>query len=545
MGTDFQKDKKYNMNEFVKLKINLGKICYFPGEIINGTIQLIPTEKLKQPIISTPKVDYLLTQSQFYQYSTGSGKHRHTVRVNEDTTIFAASLIYNNIMEANILNGVNIPFSFQLSPNCLPTIQIHSRLYTRHLLTIGIAALEAKTTVVIVVKNPQYFSSFNGRLAAPAVKAENFTKKKFLFSKGNFTVTLKIPKNIFVYGEQIPFLVTLDCSSLELSLDGITIILERIANKNYKDNHSNRRSWDTSVINQKIYKFKQEKLPKYEISDVIPFPTSSTEISVFPPIVYNLLDQKQPEEIFKMLDTIVLVPASYTGLISVDYFIKVKVNFKSSLTTDESISLPIDVFSVPNAPPMANPPNVVPNPNVPLNPNMPPPNPNVVYPPPPNTNPMPNQQYPQSNSNDNYPPPEYLNSNSNPSPTPGTITSPPYPNNIPVSNEISNNNPNDPNMNYQQNNPNNYPNYSSPGTSFYGQPMSGNNIPSQPQANYPPQYQNSYPDQGSNNTTQQSNTYYNNIENSADSSELPPPLPSNADAQNNNYYGNNQNPDGQ
>ena len=89
-------------------------------------------------------------------------------------------------------------------------------------------------------------------------------------------------------------------------------------------------------------------------------------------------------------------------------------------------------------------------------------------------------------------------------------------------------------MNYPQSNHNNYPNYSSPDTSFYGQSMNVNNTSSQPQENYSYQNQNSYPIQNSNdysssetnndiNTPQQPNIFYNN--NLGNSSELPPPLP--------------------
>ena len=48
MGYDINKDPRYNIEKNISIKIELNKICYYPGEIITGKLILSPKPGITQ-----------------------------------------------------------------------------------------------------------------------------------------------------------------------------------------------------------------------------------------------------------------------------------------------------------------------------------------------------------------------------------------------------------------------------------------------------------------------------------------------------------------
>ena len=120
----------------------------------------------------------------------------------------------------------------------------------------------------------------------------------------------------------------------------VTVSLFRKARKNNKQDYSNIMRESIDDLNQK--KFDLEKgLKNYHISDFIEFPTTSNYNSVYPPNVYASFDQHGLFEIDDLKFGYSLYPSTYNVLISVDYFINLKIYFDSSLTFDEEFIVPI------------------------------------------------------------------------------------------------------------------------------------------------------------------------------------------------------------
>ena len=91
----------------------------------------------------------------------------------------------------------------------------------------------------------------------------------------------------------------------------------------------------------------EKGLKNYSISDFINFPTSSDYNSVYPPNVYQSLNQHGLFEVNEPNFNYKIYPCSYQGLVSIDYFIKFKICLDSSLTSDERLFIPIYFASNP------------------------------------------------------------------------------------------------------------------------------------------------------------------------------------------------------
>ena len=110
--------------------------------------------------------------------------------------------------------------------------------------------------------------------------------------------------------------------------------------------HSEAKSISEDKINKKNL-ILEKGLKNNFISDFINFPTSSDYNSVYPPNVYQSLDQHGSFEVNEPNFNYKIYPCSYQGLVSIDYFIKFKICLDSSLTSDERLFIPIYFASNP------------------------------------------------------------------------------------------------------------------------------------------------------------------------------------------------------
>jgi len=344
MGNNFEKNKKYNSENYVHLTLNIDKRCYSQGEYIKGTLFLIGKRGLIQTQLIDPTAKATLSEIQHYVYQeeTQGGEGNETIERDEEeeNIIFENRLCFSEYTGANLVSGVQIPFSIQVT-NCYPSCIFSSRDYVKHFLTIEFPSVQAKRTEMIVIKNNQSFTIENRLYESPAIRTLEMEKHKFiLFSKGKFAAALKLAKNVFAYNENIPFELDIDCTQLELKIKSIEVNLRRCERRNYKNNKDKVRNSSFKTIMPKVINLVKGQ-PKYSIKDVIQFPILASELN--PMAMYKELDEKKDEI---KLEKIHLAPSSKGGLLSVDYSLSIKLNFSTKLSTNEKITIPL-YFYVP------------------------------------------------------------------------------------------------------------------------------------------------------------------------------------------------------
>ena len=344
MGTDLY--NKYNKEDTLTINIELNKNCFFPGECISGKIILFPRIESIDILMNIPNLNISLMQLQYYSYSRGSGKHRHTVREHEDINLINSSLNIKDFVTPDYLGGFSIPFSVQIPINAYPSIYEDSSVYVKHFLTIELPQVKSKRTKMIFIKNI-FPNNLEGNLLRQSINENyEFKKHSFLVSKGLYLINIKLIKNYFFYNEQIPFEINIDASNLDLEIKGVNIYLIRRRSMNNLKDHSEAKSMSEDKINEKNLIW-EKGLRNNFISDFINFPTSSDYNSVYPPNVYQSLDQHGSFEVNEPKFNYKIYPCSYQGLVSIDYFIKFKICLDSSLTSDERLYIPIYFASKP------------------------------------------------------------------------------------------------------------------------------------------------------------------------------------------------------
>ena len=337
MGNDFNTNKKYNSENYVSLSIQTNKKCFSQGEYIKGYLYLQGKPGLIQTQLIDPLAIATLTEFHHYTYEEEqSDDDRREIDENDEKIIFQIRLDFANYRGVNLMNGIKIPFSVQIT-NCHPTCYFDSNTYVRHYFTIEFPSIQSKRTIFIIIKNHQNFTQDNFLFKSPAIEIKEIKKHKLMFSQGKLAAVLKLEKNVFKYDENIPFQLDIDCSQLDLKIKSVEIDLLRIENRNYKNNESKVRNSSTrKITSKKINLVKGQQ--KYLINENIQFPL----LSEFNPIqIYTQLDGlSQIDE--KLTKKIHLAPSCIGGLLSVDYFLRVTFNIDSILSTDEKMKMKID-----------------------------------------------------------------------------------------------------------------------------------------------------------------------------------------------------------
>jgi len=353
MGTEyeFEKDVKYNYESNISMKLEINKTCYSKGEILKGSLFLIPKSYLYQIQLTDPYVEIKLEEMHYFQYNENKGRNSDkktpssiTEEEEENITVLSENLSFPNYRGLNItLDGLKIPFEIKIPQTAYPSCIFESSAFVRHFFSVNFPSIGAKKTQVIVVKNNIYFSAYNGRLKSPVFIQKEISKHTFIFfNSGSFKFSITIPKNIFSYEEIIPFLIDIDCPNLSFDIKGIKITIFRIYKLNRQKNHKIMR-----------YRSKKEIVSKYisltsgekilHIEDFIKLPISPEELN--PKTVYTLLDNERRNFKFKeKYSGIRLFPACYGGLLTCNYTISFEFDMDSWGTTNEDFIEPLDFY---------------------------------------------------------------------------------------------------------------------------------------------------------------------------------------------------------
>ena len=198
-------NNNHKNNKFLKFSVQFTKICYLPGENIEGTIILEGHPGLTETQLTNPKVFFLIIEKHFYQYQKKRESLNITMTEELHRTIYQNYIIFNQFLNANLLSTVKIPFSIKLPLSIYPSCSFFDGGHVKHTLSIVIEHLKVKEAYEIVIKNNPNFTAQNQLLKIPCIFTGEKSKSKLLVNKGNFKLIFTMPKNLYYYDEPIPF----------------------------------------------------------------------------------------------------------------------------------------------------------------------------------------------------------------------------------------------------------------------------------------------------------------------------------------------------
>lgn len=331
---DFEKNnQKYNNEKNFTITIELNKTCYFKGEYIKGNLILKPNDIIKKSLLLCPIIaNATLEEIQSYKYYEIS-----TDLVTEKEILFKYPMNVPIFNSKNIIEGMRIPFEYQIPHNSYPSCIFDDNSYVRHILIFDFSSIEAKKSIVIIIKNNQYFSAYNDLFKSPKEVNIKVTKHKYaIFNMGYFSAKVKLEKNVFGYDEVIPLQIEIDCPDLKIEIENVDIFIYLIMSKNNKGNHKKSQIKTEKKIFSKIISLKK-KMKKYHLEDIIELPKGN------PHEIYKKLDNDTRiySQKFKNL---YLYPCCYDGLISCEYYLKITFETDTLFSTNESLIIPIDFY---------------------------------------------------------------------------------------------------------------------------------------------------------------------------------------------------------
>ena len=331
---DFENNnEKYNIEKFFTVNIELKKTCFFKNEALKGKVTIKTKDTIKKSVLNCT-IAANATLLEVHNYKLKEGGYDTT----EEFILFKYPLNIPQFTANNILDGIIIPFEFQISQSAFPSCILGMDSYIRHILIFDFPTIETKKSTVIIIKNNKHFSEFNELYKAPAEVSLKTSKHKYgLFYMGEFICTLKLLKNVFSYNESIPFVIDIDISKLKIRINKIYISIMLSINKNNKANHKQSFSKIEKKIISKTFSLLKEN-NTYHLEEVIKLPKGN------------------PSEIYKQLDTdnrcygekfkdILLFPSCYDGLITCEYYFKIVLETDTLFSTNEFLKMPIDFYA--------------------------------------------------------------------------------------------------------------------------------------------------------------------------------------------------------
>lgn len=340
--------KKYNSEKDISLKINLKKVCYFPGDSVRGTFSLESKSKTegKSFFLANPQATVSLTQKEYYHYHAEGGETMYEANVVNDTPISILPLGNSEFIgqEISKSKSVSIPFKIKIPLNILPS-SIFDGNYCIHLLSAEFPGIQAKRTIIIIIKTMQIFNTKNKLYKSPSIITEDIIKKaNKTFKGGEVFVSLETPKNAFNYYDSIPFQINIDCSRIEIEISFVKVSITRKTHLKRKTDKKKIESKSCDIICKEI-KIDQKK-NVYNINDSLKFPMSSQYNSVFPPNVYSFLEGCKIIELNFDLNKVSLYPHSLDGLINIEYYLVLEIIYKPSTINKDTLTLPLDFYLV-------------------------------------------------------------------------------------------------------------------------------------------------------------------------------------------------------
>ena len=345
---------EFNLRDYIDEKkiILVETIIYFPGDEIKGFLYIKGKETLTNPLFIYSLVKVTIYQIYYYEYDietkieSNSGEEKLKIKIpfmdkvkeSENQIVYSTMFNFSQFLGHNLMDGIKLPFLIKLPNNLEPTFCFKNS-YIRHILTFDFYEFESKNSIGFIVKNPRYFSLENKSLKEPLTVFKDISKNKLIFfSQGKIAIYITSKSNSFKYGDQIPLDIIIDASELDVNLIGIQIKMDRYIQFNNKNDKNSIKEFFSHNLFFKDIKF-LEKKNNYKYNIIIT--PKNNDFCYDPDVFYSIIEANYLKLNFPEVD---LFPFCSGGLINCLYLINVKLNFDSMITTDETISIPIELF---------------------------------------------------------------------------------------------------------------------------------------------------------------------------------------------------------
>ena len=147
--------------------------------------------------------------------------------------------------------------------------------------------------MIIVIKNNANFTRENDLYRMPCTYFARKSISYFYVNKGDFTITIKIPKNVFYYDEPISYKIILDCKNLDLIVNKIDVSLLRSNRRNLATDNKKAIAKQRDLLIIKNIKL-NGNLKEHTIQGVINFDMDlNKEKYFFPPLIYESIEKNE------------------------------------------------------------------------------------------------------------------------------------------------------------------------------------------------------------------------------------------------------------
>ena len=299
------------------------------GESIKGSITFKPKDIIKKSLLLCPIIANVTLQEEHNNGLTLES-------VEEQIILFKFPMNIPKFEGNSLINGMTIPFEFQVPQNAYPTCIFEEDCYVRHILIFDFSSIELKKSAIIIIKNSQYYSEFNELYKSPVEVKFNRVKHKYaIFNMGSINASAKLEKNVFGYDEVVPLQIDIICQNLKIRIQKINICIYLTTSKKNKLKKTIFKS--EQKVFCKIIKLLQKK-DSYHLEDIIHLSKGN------PNDIYKKLESnsKIGYDIFKNIS---LYPTCYGGLLTCEYTIKITFETDTLFSTNESLCIPIDFYA--------------------------------------------------------------------------------------------------------------------------------------------------------------------------------------------------------
>ena len=319
-----------NQGSEYNLRVNLDKLSYFPGEVVNGTFSFDfggNKNKRNNIKIKNPAVVLSIVQTETMQARTIPKIYQYT--------LFTQAVNITQLLD--IKKNPDAIFTFQIpipnnaQPNFEWPYQDWISCSLRSLIQVEIKDCKAQGSSFLVIKK-------NSKPLNSPLEIIEKTHKKGIFTGGDVLLKANYQTNSFPIYSQVPFSFTVDFSKSKYKIKGINYILKRKITM--FDSHGGN-----------LYESIEELMEKNIKGNMTKLQTENC-----------LVELKDPEKIYKKYcmrliamangikpeQLITLLPSYKGSLFKCEYYIKLKAITDTPLISainSPSIDLPIDVFS--------------------------------------------------------------------------------------------------------------------------------------------------------------------------------------------------------
>ena len=233
-----------------ELQINLEKNNYFPGDIINVLIQLIPKYNINLNMnFSYLKIVYFIKNIENWQNDTNiketSNQTPNGINIKAkdgflkdknnyfEKTILSKEETFSNLNSSKNLknyfghNGLNITFKIQLPKEMKPSLEWYKNeniyCFSRTILLIQIPDLKLFSYNYLFIQKPQPESINNINIQKTLGKEALF----FFWEKDNVKFDLYSEKDSYGINNTFPIELKIDISQLKSELNSIILVLKR------------------------------------------------------------------------------------------------------------------------------------------------------------------------------------------------------------------------------------------------------------------------------------------------------------------------------